>query len=68
MRLRNSPAAFSVYVITRIDSTSTPSSQTARVKRSTSTFVFPVPAPAETNTSPRASVARSCSGLRFTGV
>src|SRR5580765_8527453 len=52
--------------MTRIDSTSTPSSQTARAKRSTSTFVLPVPAPAETKTSPRASTARCCSGLSFT--
>src|SRR5439155_21764400 len=62
--LRSSPAAFSVYVITRIDSTSIPSSHTARAKRSTSTFVLPVPAPAETNTSPRASTALCCSEFK----
>src|SRR5207302_10705209 len=60
MRLRSSPAAFSVYVMTRIESTSTPWSHTARANRSTSTIVFPVPAPAETNTSPFASTAASC--------
>ena len=57
---RSSPAAFSVYVITRSESTSTPSSITARVNRSTRTVVFPVPAPAATNTRPRASIASSC--------
>src|SRR5688572_19127046 len=57
MRPRSSPAARSVYVITSSDSTSMPSSQTARTKRSTSTVVLPVPAPAETKTWPRAAVA-----------
>src|SRR5918994_604627 len=49
--------------MTRIESTSIPSSQTARTKRSTSTAVFPVPAPAETNTRPFASIAACCSGF-----
>ncbi len=62
-RCRSSPAARFVYVMTRIESTSTPSSQTARTKRSTSTAVLPVPAPAETKTSPRASIAAACSGF-----
>ena len=60
---RSSPAARSVYVITRTESTSRPASQTARTKRSTSTVVLPVPAPAETKTSPRASIAACCSGF-----
>ena len=42
-----------VYVITRIESTSMPRSQTARTSRSTSTAVLPVPAPAERNTGRR---------------
>src|ERR671935_739703 len=63
MRDRSSPAALRVYVITRIESTSSPSSQTARTKRSTRTDVLPVPAPAETKTSPPASTAASCSGF-----
>src|SRR5262245_25316945 len=49
--------------MTRIESTSSPSSQTARANRSTSTFVLPVPAPAETKTSPVASTAACCSGF-----
>src|SRR4051794_4159392 len=49
--------------MTSTDSTSSPSSHTARTNRSTSTVVFPVPAPAETNTSPRASTAARCSGF-----
>ena len=55
------PAARSVYVITRIESTSSPRSQTARQKRSTMTVVLPVPAPAETKTTPGSSIARVCS-------
>src|SRR5438105_10700104 len=47
--------------MTRIEPTSTPSSQTALAKRSTSTSVLPVPAPAETKTLPRASIAACCS-------
>jgi hypothetical protein len=47
--------------MTRIESTSSPRSQTARQKRSTMTVVFPVPAPAETKTTPGSSIARSCS-------
>ena len=50
IRLRSSPAALRVYVMTRIDSTSSPRSHTARTYRSTRTDVFPVPAPAETKT------------------
>src|SRR5690242_20320751 len=46
--------------MTRIESTSSPRSQTARTKRSTSTAVLPVPAPAETKTSPVASTAARC--------
>src|SRR6188474_2549649 len=46
--------------MTSTDCTSSPSSQTARTKRSTSTRVLPVPAPAETKTSPVASTAFSC--------
>ena len=61
MRARSSPAALRVYVITRIESTSSPRSQTARQKRSTMTVVLPVPAPAETKTTPGSSIARSCS-------
>src|ERR1051325_5182617 len=61
IRPRSSPAARSVYVMTRIESTSSPRSQTARQKRSTMTVVLPVPAPAETNTTPGSSIARSCS-------
>src|SRR5260370_505987 len=69
MRVRSSPAARRVYVITRIESTSSPRSQTARTKRSTMTAVLPVPAPAETNTSPVASTAaRCCSVNRASGV
>src|SRR6266550_597705 len=49
--------------MTSSESTSSPSSQTARTNRSTRTDVLPVPAPAETNTSPRASTAASCSAL-----
>src|SRR5947209_7425825 len=60
MRVRSSPAARRVYVMTRIESTSRPWSHTARAKRSTSTAVLPVPAPAETKTSPVASTAASC--------
>ncbi len=41
---RNSPAARSVNVIARIRLGGTPSSQTARTKRSTSTLVLPLPA------------------------
>ncbi len=41
-----------VYVITRIESTSSPRSQTARTNRSTSTAVFPVPAPARDEDDP----------------
>ena len=52
MRARSSPAARSVYVMTRIESTSSPRSQTERQKRSTMTVVLPVPAPAETKTTP----------------
>src|SRR5690242_683461 len=61
IRPRSSPAARSVYVMTRIESTSSPRSQTARQKRSTMTVVLPVPAPAETKTTPGSSIARSCS-------
>src|SRR5436190_15940789 len=46
--------------MTRIESTSSPRSQTARTKRSTSTAVLPVPAPADTKTSPAASTAARC--------
>src|SRR5579864_1331975 len=60
MRVRSSPAARRVYVMTRIESTSRPWSHTARANRSTSTAVFPVPAPAETKTSPVASTAAIC--------
>jgi hypothetical protein len=63
IRPRSSPAARSVYVITSIDSTSMPRSQTASTKRSTRTVVFPVPAPAETNTWPRAAIAAACCSL-----
>src|SRR5215218_11216811 len=49
--------------MTRIESTSTPSSQTPRTNRSTRTAVLPVPAPAETKTRPFASIASSCSGF-----
>src|SRR5689334_19855292 len=49
--------------MTSTDSTSRPSSQTARTKRSTSTLVLPVPAPAETKTSPVASTAARCCGF-----
>src|SRR5438132_9911457 len=49
--------------MTSTDSTSRPSSQTARTNRSTRTVVLPVPAPAETKTSPRASTAARCSAL-----
>src|SRR5690348_11636829 len=63
IRPRSSPAARSVYVMTRIESTSSPRSQTARQKRSTMTVVLPVPAPAETKTTPGSSIARSCSTL-----
>src|ERR1043166_6105371 len=63
IRPRSSPAARSVYVMTRIESTASPRSQTARQKRSTMTVVLPVPAPAETKTTPGSSIARSCSTL-----
>ena len=60
MRPRNSLAARSVYVITSIESMSSPRSQTASANRSTSTVVLPVPAPAETKTWPRAAIAAAC--------
>ena len=60
MRARSSPAARSVKVMTRSESTSSPSSRTARANRSTRTVVLPVPAPAETNVVPRASIAARC--------
>ncbi len=63
MRLRSSAAALRVYVITRIDATSMPSSTTWRTNRSTSTVVLPVPAPAETKTRPRVAIARCCSAF-----
>ena len=57
-------AAFSVKVIARIASTATPSSSTARTKRSTSTDVLPVPAPALSSIEPsRRSIARCCSAV-----
>src|SRR6266446_7610241 len=66
IRVRSSPAARRVYVMTRMESTSSPRSQTARTKRSTSTAVLPVPAPADTKTSPVASTAaRCCSFMPF---
>src|SRR5579884_3375321 len=49
--------------MTSTDSTSSPSSHTARTNRSTSTVVFPVPAPADTKTSPLASAAARCCGF-----
>src|SRR5215210_3357395 len=49
--------------MTRIESTSTPWSQTARQNRSTITVVLPVPAPAETKTTPCSSMALSCSSF-----
>src|ERR687891_1176497 len=49
--------------MTRIESTSSPRSHTARTYRSTSTDVLPVPAPADTKTVPSASTAASCSSF-----
>ena len=63
-RLFISAAAFSVKVIASTRSTSTPSSVTARTKRSTRTVVLPVPAPARTSSEPsRRSTALRCSGV-----
>ena len=60
IRVRSSPAARSVYVMTRTLSMPSPRSQTAFTNRSTSSVVLPVPAPAETKTTPGSSIAATC--------
>src|SRR5947207_2674246 len=68
-RSLTSAAALSVNVIARIDEGDTPSSRTARTKRSTSTAVLPLPAPAASSSgSLRRAMALSCSALISAGI